>query len=204
MPKFSSVDVLFTRTPEGWTFNAPYPRFFSRPSTYLLTDAEKATLEQRLGRSVLILQSVSLMMVMASAVLMSFWVPHLMDGLDAGSLDAWLLFFLLVIVLAIALIPAIFFVRHRVVQSVLCAARRIGPAQPDWLGFIILKKVIRRYTERKSAKALIIWSGLLLLFSTYNSIVYALVVPARSVRCFLGSSSRGWQPYGTRRCSRSS
>jgi len=41
--------------------------------------------------------------------------------------------------------------------------------------------MIRRYTERKSAKVLIIWSGLLLLFSTYNSIVYALVVPARSV-----------------------
>src|SRR5215813_6886219 len=28
MPKFSSVDVLFKRTPEGWTFKSAYPRIF--------------------------------------------------------------------------------------------------------------------------------------------------------------------------------
>jgi hypothetical protein len=39
----------------------------------------------------------------------------------------------------------------------------------------------KRYTERKPAKALIIWIALGLLFSAYGTIVYALVIPARSV-----------------------
>jgi hypothetical protein len=41
--------------------------------------------------------------------------------------------------------------------------------------------MIRRYTERKSTKILIVWTALLFLFSTYDAIVYALVVPARSL-----------------------
>lgn len=48
MPKFS-----FKRTPEGWAFKSAYPRIFGQPSTYLLTDAEKAALEERLKRVVL-------------------------------------------------------------------------------------------------------------------------------------------------------
>jgi hypothetical protein len=35
MPNFALVDVLFTRTPEGWTFNSSYPRIFGRPWTDL-------------------------------------------------------------------------------------------------------------------------------------------------------------------------
>jgi hypothetical protein len=187
MPKFTSVDVLFTHTPEGWTFNAPYPRFFSRPSTYLLTDAQKATLEERLNRSVLMVYVGVFVLIALDAVAGAFALfPDFVHRLEAGSPGAWLLACVVYVVFSSALISALFFVRHRVVQSVLCAARRIGPAQPDWLGFIILKKMIRRYTERKSAKVLIIWSGLLLLFSTYNSIVYALVVPARSVLMLFG------------------
>jgi heme/copper-type cytochrome/quinol oxidase subunit 2 len=53
MPKLSSVDVLFKRTPEGWTFKSAYPRMFGQPSTYLLTGAEKAALEERLNHVVL-------------------------------------------------------------------------------------------------------------------------------------------------------
>jgi hypothetical protein len=47
MPKFSSVDVLFKRTPEGWTFNSSYPGIFGPLSTYLLTDVQKVALEQQ-------------------------------------------------------------------------------------------------------------------------------------------------------------
>ena len=57
MPKFSSVDVLFTRTPEGWTFKSAYPRIFRSLSTYLLTDAQKEAFEQRLNRYVLMSKS---------------------------------------------------------------------------------------------------------------------------------------------------
>jgi len=180
MPKFSSVDVLFARTPEGWTFNSSYPRIFGRPWTYLLTEAQKETLEERLNRSVLIVY-VGVFVLIALGAFALFMVRDFADQLLAGSPEAWLLACVVYVVFSSALISALFFVRHRVIESVLCTARRVGPAQPDWLGFIILKKMIRRYTERKSAKVLIIWSGLLLLFSTYNSIVYALVVPARSV-----------------------
>ena len=185
MPKFSSVDVLFTRTPEGLTFNSFCPRIFGRPWTYLLTEAQKETLEERLNRSVLIVY-VGVFVLIALGAFALFMVRDFANQLLAGSPEAWLLACVVYVVFSSALISALFFVRHRVIESVLCIARRVGPAQPDWLGFIILKKMIRRYTERKSAKVLIIWSGLLLLFSTYNSIVYALVVPARSVLMLFG------------------
>jgi len=68
---------------------------------------------------------------------------------------------------------------------VLRAARRIGPAQADWLGFSILLKIIKRYPERKSVRALIIWLAILLLLSAYGTIVSALV-PARSVLTLFG------------------
>ncbi len=176
MPKFTSVDVLFTRAPEGWTFNSSYPRIFGRPWTYLLTEAQKEALEQRLNRFVL-MSLVLVIMLVALGDFVLFRVPGFADRLEAGSPEAWLLVFVVWIVIASTLIiPAIFFIRHRVIQSTLRTAMRIGPAQPDWLGFIILKKMIRR----KSAKVLIIWSALLLLFSAYGTIIYAWVIPARS------------------------
>jgi len=45
--------------------------------------------------------------------------------------------------------------------------------------------MIKRYTERKSARVLIIWIALLLLLSAYGTIVNALV-PARSVLMLFG------------------
>jgi hypothetical protein len=179
MPKFSSVDVLFTRAPEGWTFNSSYPRIFGRPWTYLLTEAQKEALEQRPNRFVL-MSLVLVIMLVALGDFVLFRVPDFADRLEAGSPEAWLLVFVVWIVIASTLIiPAIFFIRHRVIQSTLRTARRIGPAQPDWLGFIILKKMIRRYTERKSAKVLITWIALLLLLSVYDTIVDAWLYARR-------------------------
>ncbi len=182
MPKFTSVDVLFAHTPEGWTFNSSYPRFFGRPWTYLLTEAQKEALEERLNHVALMIPVLVFMFVALSAVLGAFGLFHdFVHRLEAGSPGSWLLACVVYVVLTSALISALFFVRHRVIESVLRTARRIGPAQPDWLGFIILKKMIRRYMERKSAKILIIWFVFLLLFSAYGTILDALVIPAPSV-----------------------
>jgi hypothetical protein len=176
MPKFSSVDVLFKRTPEGWTFNASYPRFFGRPSTYLLTDLQKAALEQRLNRFVL-MTLVSVFMLSALGDFVLFRVPDFADQLEAGSPKAWLL---VVCVPSALITPAIFFIRHRVIQPTLRTARRIGPAERDWLGFILLVETIKRSMERKSVRVLIIWTVLLLLLSAWGTIVDALVAPAPS------------------------
>jgi hypothetical protein len=170
------VDVLFKRTPEGWTFNSSYPRIFFGPwSTYLLTDAQKAALEQRLNRYVLMSIVLAFMLVGLGDFTLIIMVPDL----DASSPKAWLLVCVVGIVVAIPLIPVLFFFRHRVIEPVLSTARHVGPAQPDRLGFIVLKDMIKRYTERKSANFLIIWIALLLLLSADNTIRYALVIPAR-------------------------
>src|SRR5262252_267692 len=178
MPKFSSVDVSFKRTPEGWRFKSSYPRIFGPPSAYLLTDAQKAALEERLNRYVLMSLVLAVMLAVLNAFTLFITVPDFGDQLEAGSPKAWLLACVLGIVLASPLTAALFFIRHRVIESVLCTARRVGPAQPDRFGFILIE-MIKRYTERKSAKVLIIWIALLLLLSAYDT-VHALVVPARS------------------------
>jgi len=179
-PKFSSVDVLFKRTPEGWTFNASYPRFFGPWSTYLLTDLQKAALEQRLDRFVLMAIISTCPLAVLLGVFVQFMVPDFADRLIADSPGAWLLLCVVSIVLTSVVAPSAHFFRHRVIESVLCTARRIGPAQPDWLGFIRLVETIKRCAERRSARVLIIWTVLLLLFSAYGTIVDALVAPTRS------------------------
>ena len=75
MPKFTSVDVLFTRAPEGWTFNSSYPRIFGRPWTYLLTEAQKETLEERLFATV-----VSWLATLWYAALLAFKLRTLRSG----------------------------------------------------------------------------------------------------------------------------
>jgi hypothetical protein len=94
-------------------------------------------------------------------------------------LEACLLVFVVRIVLASTLVSAVFFIRHRVIQPLLRTVRVLDLHCPDRLGFMLMK-MIKRYTERKSAKALIIWSIVLLLFGTYGTIADALVIPARS------------------------
>jgi hypothetical protein len=179
-PRFSSVDVLFKRTPEGWTFNASYPRYFGPWSTYLLTDLQKAALEEGLNRFVLMAIILACTLGVLLGVFVQFMVPDFADRLVADSPGAWLLLGVVSIVLTSVLAPSAHFFRHRVIESVLCTARRIGPARPDWLGFIRLVETIKRCTERRSARVLIIWTVLLLLFSAYGTIVDALVAPARS------------------------
>jgi len=179
MPRLSSVDVWFKRTPEGWTFNSSYPRMFGQPSTYLLTDAQKAALEESLYRVVLRSRVLAFILV-ALSVFALFMVPDFANRLEAGSPMAWFLACVVWIVLTSALILSAIFARYRVFQPVLRAARCIGLAQPEQTGTILLE-MIKRYTERKPAKALIIWIALGLLFSAYGTIVYALVIPARSV-----------------------
>src|SRR5258707_13590550 len=90
MPKFTSVDVLFTRAPEGWTFNSSYPRIFGRPWTYLLTEAQKEALEQRLNRFVL-MSLVLVIMLVALGDFVLFRVPGFADGLEAGLPVGWFL-----------------------------------------------------------------------------------------------------------------
>jgi hypothetical protein len=185
MPKFSSVDVLFTRTPDGWTFNSSYPRIFGRPWRYLLTEAQKETLEKRLNRLTLMVH-VGVWVMIALGTFALIVVRDFANQLFAGLLEAWLLAGIVWIALWGALIPAVLFVRYRVVQPTLHAARCVGPVQPDWLGFVILKEMIKRYTERKSAKALIIWIALGFLCSAYGTIVYALAVSARIALILFG------------------
>ena len=178
MSKFSSVDVFFQLTPEGWTFDSSYPRSFGPLSTYLLTDAQKSALEKRLNR--LALSSLVLVfMLIGLGVFALFIFPDFADQLEAGLPGAWLLVVVLWIVLTSALVLSAVFIRHRVVEPVLCTARRVGSAKPHGLGILIL--MIKRYTEIKPAKVLIIWIAILLLVSAYDTIVYVLVVPARSV-----------------------
>ena len=172
MPNFVSVDVLFTRTPEGWTFNSSYPRIFGRPWTYLLTEAQKETLEERLNRLAL-MTHVGVCVLIALGAFALFMVHDFANQLLAGSLESLLLACIVWIALWGALVHVLFFVRSRVIRPTLGAASCVGPAQPNRLGFIILREMIRRYTERKSAKILIVWTALLFLFSTYDAIVYA-------------------------------
>ena len=159
--------------------------FFGPPSIYLLTDAQKAALEERLNRYVLMSLVLAVMLAVLNAFTLFITVPDFGDQLEAGSPKAWLLACVLGIVLASPLTAALFFIRHRVVESVLCTARRVGPAQPDRFGFILIE-MIKRYTERKSAKVLIIWIALLLLLSAYDTIG-ALVVPTPSFLMLLAT-----------------
>jgi hypothetical protein len=45
------LSKMFKRTPEGWTLDSPYPQIFGwRRWTYLLTDAQKERLAERIRR----------------------------------------------------------------------------------------------------------------------------------------------------------
>jgi hypothetical protein len=182
MTKFSSVDALFTRTPEGWTFNSPYPRILRPSSAYLLTDTQKAALEERLNRGHLMLLVLAFMLVVLSVVPVLVRFPDFVHQLEAGMSWAWFLFCVNTIVVATVLIPTIVFANHRAVRPALRTARRIGPAQRDWLGFI--KEDDQAVHGRKSAKVVSIWIALLFLMSAYGTIVSALVVPAGALTLF--------------------
>jgi len=153
-------DALFKRAPEGWTFHSPYPRIFSRRHwTYLLTDVEKERLAKRLRRGLRTLQVLAVGVCVLAGGSLAFSLPDLLRQLVAGSLGAWLLFSLVSLVLVGVLVPAIFIAHYRLVQPVLSAARRIGPAPLDRVSGI------RLLAEMKSARALILRGVLALLAS---------------------------------------
>jgi hypothetical protein len=112
--RFSALEaVVFKQTPEGWTFDSPYPRIFSRRrSTYLLTDVEKERLAGRLRRGLRKVQIVIFGVCVLAAVSLAFWLPDVLRALRAGSPAAWLLFFLVLVSIGGMLASAVVITHH--------------------------------------------------------------------------------------------
>src|SRR5215472_5459755 len=128
--RFSALEaLLFKRTPEGWTFDAPYPPNGSRRRwTYLLTDAQKERLTEglRLWMRTTALIVVGLMIL--GAIPLAIWrtkLPDLLRGLLTGSPGAWLLICLVLVLLCGTLVSAVFIAQKRWFDPVLRGARRI-------------------------------------------------------------------------------
>jgi hypothetical protein len=127
-------DAVFKRTPEGRTFHSPYPRIFSRRRwTYLLTDAQKERLAERLHRRVRNMQLVMVGLCFLLAIPFAFWVrklPDFLRSLLAGSPPAWLLLCLVYALTFVALITLVSIAHYRLAHPVLRDACRIGRAGP--------------------------------------------------------------------------
>jgi hypothetical protein len=149
--RFSALeDALFKRTPEGWTFDSLYPRIFSpRRWTYLLTDAQKERLAERLRHGLRTAYLVTIGSCVLAAIPLTFWFPKLPDllrSLMAGLPRAWLLLCLVYLLTCCTLVTAVFINHYRLVHPVLRDARRMGPADSVWS--------IRLMAETTSARAL--------------------------------------------------
>jgi len=128
-------DALLKRTPEGWTFNSPYPRIFSRRRwTYLLADAQKERLVEGLRCWV---RAAALAVIglcaVVSAILLAFRhlkQPDPLSWLLAGSPGVWLLLCLLFVLAYGMVATAVLIGQKALVHPVLRDARRIGPAGP--------------------------------------------------------------------------
>src|SRR5215472_5911262 len=87
------LSKMFTRTPEGWTFDSRYPRIFSwRRWTYLLTDAQKERLAERMRRGLRTMYLATIGLCFQLGFLVAFWSPKLPDFLRSllvGSPGAW-------------------------------------------------------------------------------------------------------------------
>src|SRR5262245_66142074 len=102
--RFSALEAaLFKRTPEGWTFDAPYPPNGSRRRwTYLLTDTQKERLTEGLRLWMRTTTLVVVGLIILGAIPLAIWrtkVPDLLKGLLAGSSGAWLLVCLVLVLL---------------------------------------------------------------------------------------------------------
>jgi hypothetical protein len=133
--RFSALEaVVFKRTPEGWTFDSPYPRIFSRRRwTYLLTNAQKERLTEGLRRCMRTAALMTIGFVVLLAIPLAFWLPKLPDLLRwllAGSPSVWLLLCFAPVLVWGALATAVFLAQKRWFHPVLSDARRIGPAGP--------------------------------------------------------------------------
>lgn len=133
--RFSALEaVVFKQTPEGWTFDSPYPRVFSRRRwTYLLTNAQKERLTEGLRRCMRTAALLTIGFVILLAIPLAFWLPKLPDLLRwllAGSPGVWLLLCLALVLVYGTLATAVFIAQKRWLHPVLSDARRIGPAGP--------------------------------------------------------------------------
>jgi hypothetical protein len=164
-------DVLLKRVPEGWTFDSNYPRPFARQRwTYLLTEKEKDTLALgfRMIRWILWLDVLAVFLVIAICD------PNLAVHLALGWPRAWLLFFLLVLLLAGTLFLAYYLFIWRPLRT----ARRIGRA--PHLSTIMF--IADRYTVR----TLIVWMIISLLVCGYGALGLLLSpLPAVDARIIL-------------------
>ena len=145
-------DTLFKRTPEGWAFDSPYPRIFSwRRRTYLLTDAQKERLAERLRRRMRKMRVAIVGSSFLLAIALAFWIrklPDFLHSLLAGSPRAWLLLCLAYVLTCFTLVTLVPIAQYRLVHPVLRAARLmvVGPAGP--------LVPIRLVAETTSARAL--------------------------------------------------
>jgi hypothetical protein len=132
--RFSALEAaLFKRTPEGWTFDAPYPPFGRRRWTYLLTDAQKERLTEGLRLWMRTTPLLMIGLITLLAIPVAIWLPSpgdLLRWLLTRSRPEWLLLGLAFVLLYGTVGTAGFIAAKRWFQPVLRDARRIGLAGP--------------------------------------------------------------------------
>jgi hypothetical protein len=138
----------------GWTFIAPYPRLVFRPSVYIITDAQKAELVERLVRAQWGWLGFLVLVGPAFA-----WVQMVVSRwLSSGPLSdgpgGWSLPFAIGAVLGTLIVFPFFILIHWAIKPVLSTATRIGPATRS--------QAVRQAIEANSVKTLI---ALLVLMS---------------------------------------
>ena len=78
------LSKMFKRTPDGWTLDSPYPRIFNwRRWTYLLTDAQKERLAERMRRGMRTTYLVTIGLCIVLATSLAFWFRHPGPGMTA-------------------------------------------------------------------------------------------------------------------------
>ena len=171
-------DALLKRTPEGWTFDSPYPRIFSRRRwTYLLADAQKERLVEGLRCWVRAAALVVIgLCLVVSAILLAFWhlkQPDPLSWLLAGSPGVWLLLCLLFVLAYGVVATAVLIGQKVLVHPVLRDARRIGRARS-----VSLTKLTAETTSVRELRSQIIREILALLASVMAACVAAHLSPS--------------------------
>ena len=163
--------VLFKRVPEGWMFDSPYPRVFGRRRwTYLLTDAQKDKLAERLRRWQQTATLVTIGLIILLAIPLAVWVeklPDLLGLLLTGAPRAWLTLFLGFVLLYATLAVMFFIAKKHLIPPVLRDARRIGRAGPVSVIRLMAELTSRRELRRRIIVATL--AGLLACVPAYLS-----------------------------------
>src|SRR5215472_2760369 len=176
--RFSALEaLLIKRTPEGCTFDAPYPPGFNRRRwTYLLTDAQKERLTEGLRLWMRTATLVVVGLIILGAIPLAIWrtkLPDLLRGLLAGSPGTWLLVCLVLVLLYGTLVSAVFVTRKRWFDPVLRDARQVGPAHS-----VSLTELTAETTSVRELRSQIIWEFLALLASVIAACVAAYLSPS--------------------------